>query len=76
MMSKLLKLKCNTPNGVILQLRDGEVIEVTGYLNSDEVIDGFGITDNVDADFWATWVKENKGITLYTSGSISALEEV
>lgn len=72
----MAKIKCNTPNGVLLQLRGSEeTVTIYGYRNAEEVQDGFGITDNVDDALWIKWVQENKNTDLYTSGAISAIEE-
>ena len=60
------------PNGIILQVGNKQVT-LKGY-NSSEVAHGYGITENVDAAFWAAWVEQNKGHKLYTSGAIAAQE--
>lgn len=73
----MVKIQCNYPNGVTLQLRESqETVNVYGFLNAEEVENGYGITNNVDKEFWDKWVEQNKNTDLYTSGSISAVEEV
>lgn len=72
----MVKIQCNYPNGVTLQLRESqETVTIYGFLNAEEVENGYGITNNVDKEFWDKWVEQNKNTDLYTSGSISAIEE-
>lgn len=73
----MVKIQCNYPNGVTLQLRESqETVTIYGFLNAEKTENGYGITENVDKDFWDKWVEQNKNTDLYTSGSISAVEEV
>lgn len=73
----MVKIQCNYPNGVVLQLQGSkDTVTINGFLNAEEVENGYGITNNVDKEFWDKWVEQNKNTDLYTSGSISAIEEV
>ncbi len=49
---------CKLPNGFYMQV--GEVVHTIKGFNSSVVVGGHGITEDVPADLWAAWLKENK----------------
>lgn len=64
---------CKLPNGLILELDDKRVI--LNGANSAIIIGGHGITENVDADFWAAWLAKNKGMSFVKAGHVFAHEK-
>ncbi len=69
----MVKIQCNYPNGVTLQLRESqETVTIYGFLNAEKTENGYGITENVDKEFWDKWVEENKQYPILTNGCISA----
>lgn len=72
----VVAIQCKTPNGLDLQLRgSSEVVNVKGYLNSEIVENGAGITFDIDKLFWEKWYSENKDSSACKEGVISALNE-
>lgn len=48
---------CKLPHGIILTV-DGVSVELNGT-NTSDIIGGYGLTENVDADFFGEWCKRN-----------------
>lgn len=61
------------PNGIIAELGDKRVL-LRGS-NSSNVIGGHGITENVDADFFAAWLKKNAELPFVKLGFVFAHEK-
>lgn len=61
---------CKLPNGFVMQV--GEIARVIKGYNSSVVIGGHGITEDVPADLWAAWLKENKDRDLVKNGFVFA----
>lgn len=69
-------VQCNYPNGMILQLKNGQQIMVKGHINATIVENGFGLTDGVDSEFWDQWLAENKDFPVVKNGCILANSNV
>lgn len=64
---------CKIPNGIIAEMGDKRVL-LRGS-NSSVVIGGHGITENVDADFFAAWREKNKELPFVKLGLVFAHEK-
>lgn len=62
---------CKLPAGIILHLKDKpNVTRKLNGVNQSRILGGtYGITE-VDAEFWAEWVKDNKAFKPYATGAI------
>ncbi len=61
---------CKLPNGFVMQV--GEAAHTIKGYNSSVIIGGHGITENVPADLWGAWLKENKDRDLVKNGFVFA----
>lgn len=75
-MSGTVIIGCRLPSGILLELANGQSVEIAGQRQAQErspIIllseDDYGITE-VDADFWAQWKKEFAGFQPLESGAI------
>jgi len=83
-----ITIACNLPHGIHLQryqFKDkhdgivafraaealGDRVTLNGA-NHESAIMGFGITENVDAEWFAAWLEENQDIAFVKNGSIVA----
>lgn len=64
---------CKLPNGLHLDL--GETRVTVRGTNSAKVVGGHGITENVDASFFAAWMDKNKELAFVKNGAIFAHEK-
>lgn len=72
-MNKLFTIGCKIPNGLLLQLKNenGDMEEVLlAGANSSRIVGGFGITKDVDAEFFTAWLKKNPKLPAITTGAI------
>lgn len=68
---------CKLPNGLLCEMGkvgddDYRSIVLNGA-NSAVVHGGYGLTNNVDASFWAAWLKTHKGLPFVRKGLVFAL---
>lgn len=70
MSNQTVAIGCKLPNGFFMQV--GDVSHVIKGYNSSVVIGGHGITEDVPADLWAAWLKENKDRDLVKNGFVFA----
>lgn len=64
---------CKLPNGLIAEVQGVEV-KFNG-LNTSQIVGGFGITENVDAEFWDAWLEQNKYMPYVKGGFVFAHTE-
>jgi hypothetical protein len=70
MSKQTVVIGCKLPNGFFMQV--GEASHVIKGYNSSSVIGGHGITEDVPADLWGAWLKENKDRDLVKNGFVFA----
>ncbi len=59
-MAELITVACKLPQGLVLEL-GGKTVNVNGWRNSEaKIFSGYGITENVDKDFFDKWLKVHK----------------
>lgn len=56
-MAEVVTVGCKLPNGLLIDV-GGKVVHILGA-NSSNVIGGYGLTENVDKEFFETWLKEH-----------------
>lgn len=71
---------CKLPNGMICELgkfgdENYRAVTVKGA-NSALIHGGFGITEGVDASFWAEWKKKHARLTFVQKGLIFAVGDI
>lgn len=69
---KLVSVGCKLPHGLILELKtnDGFARHTLKGANAARIVGGYGITENVPADFMAQWLKKNARHAAVVNGSI------
>jgi len=72
-MAATVTVGCKLPNGLILEVGDKRVA-VKGS-NSSLLIGGHGITENVDKEFFDTWLTQNVGLQFVKAELIFAHEK-
>jgi len=71
--AKLVTVGCKLPNGLHLDLKanDGANIRVTlKGANDSRIVGGFGLTENIAADFMERWLKKNAKHPAVVNGAI------
>lgn len=68
--SNVVTVGCKLPHGLVAQVGDNSV--VFKGANSALIIGGHGITENVDAAFWSSWLERNKGLEFVRKGLVFA----
>lgn len=73
--AKTVSVGCKLPNGIICQIRskDGQVVIQAHTLkgaNDARIVGGYGITDDVPADFMTEWLRLNAKHPAVVNGSI------
>lgn len=56
-MAEVVTVGCKLPNGLLIDV-DGKVVHLLGA-NSSNVIGGYGLTENVDKDYFEKWLKQH-----------------
>lgn len=56
-MAEVVTVGCKLPNGLLIDV-DGKVTHLLGA-NSSNVIGGYGLTENVDKDYFEKWLKQH-----------------
>lgn len=74
-MGKVVTVGCKLPSGIILQM--GEVQVKCNGTNTCAVLsdESFGITENVDAEFWYAWHASHKDLDMVKRGFLFANEK-
>lgn len=69
---KTVTVGCKLPHGLILDLKvGGELVRHTlKGANAARIIGGYGITENIPADFMEQWLKKNAKHPAVANGSI------
>jgi len=56
-MAEVVTVGCKLPNGLLIDV-DGKVVHLLGA-NSSNVIGGYGLTENVDKEYFEKWLKQH-----------------
>lgn len=56
-MAEVVTVGCKLPNGLLIDV-DGKVTHLLGA-NSSNVIGGYGLTENVDKEYFEKWLKQH-----------------
>jgi hypothetical protein len=64
---------CKLPNGLIIQV--GKTRLLLNGSNTQKILGGYGLTHNVDASFFAEWMRLNESSVLVKKGIIFAQEK-
>lgn len=67
---------CKLPHGIWMEVQDGNKPKtriLAKGCNTSNVIGGFGLTENVPADFFEAWIEKNKSLKFVQRGQIWAL---
>lgn len=76
-----VSVACKIPNGIVMQMGEKKVvlhgsnvaIDKTNFILSPHLApNGFGITNNVDEDFFKAWMAEHKTLEAVKNGLIFA----
>lgn len=71
--SSVVTIGCKLPHGLELSVKkpDGDIDRVTiNGMNASRIVGGYGITENVSADFWNAWLKKNHKFPALANGTL------
>jgi hypothetical protein len=77
-MAGLVTVACKLPKGLILEIAGRPRVTVNGFstpygvVPQHTIIGGYGLTPNVDADFFEEWMMLNEGLDLVKNRFIFA----
>lgn len=70
---------CKLPHGLWMELQvdDGPKTAILARgCNTSEVVGGFGLTPNVQKDFWDAWLEQHKNLKFVKNGQIWAYKSI